>query len=362
MENIDFNDAIKNVKSFISPNDEQISLQLNNKNNIRNSPNIDFSFKKNLNSEYDDEENNIKTKEKNEKKQSDIYSKNEESIFSSGNFGNKKTKEIINDENINISNFSIFKETNKSNYSSFDNYFYSSSSLDNMDYNYTKKNLINNNINNSKEISPFLLPFSNKNDNKIKKEQNIYNFNDNNKNEFNIKRNLNENLLNISNEEYKIRDLNKMNVLEKKRLNKKSYNKFIVLNNSSFQKELDILFKQFCNMSLSKENKENLDLIENKNNNKTIKNNFNYFRKNNNYISIRKAFSDITNTNYNTNYNTKEKKENKKTKTKMPKNFEIHKRKVNIIKFEELIKESNKSQKIEHKRGGCICRQYKNKE
>ena len=72
MENIDFNDAIKNVKSFISPNDEQILLQLNNKNNIKNSPNIDFSFKKNLNSEYDDEENNINTKEKNKKKQSDI--------------------------------------------------------------------------------------------------------------------------------------------------------------------------------------------------------------------------------------------------------------------------------------------------
>lgn len=364
MENINFNDAIKNVKSFSSPNNNENLIQNNNKNSIKNSPCIDFSFKKNLKNDYDKEEKNINTKEANENKneKSTIYSKDEENIFSSGNFGIKLNKKCLNDENINISNFSIFKESNKSKFSPFDNYLYSSSSIDNMDYHYTNKFLINNNINNSKEISPFLLPFSNKDnkDKRIQKEDNIYNFNHNDNNEFTIRSNIDENhQLNSLNKEYITKEFTKIKELKGKISHKKSCNKYIILNDTSFQKELNFLFKQFCDMSLSKGSKEDLVLIENrKENYEPDKNNLHRFPKSNNYVSIRKVFADITNKNYEA--KEKEKKENRKFKAKMPKHFKIQKKKINIIQFQELMKQ-NKNQEIEYKKGGCICWHYKNK-
>ena len=47
----------------------------------------------------------------------------------------------------------------------------------------------------------------------------------------------------------------------------------------------------------------------------------------------------------------------------MPKNFEIHKRKINIIQFQELFKKSceNHTQKyILNNSGGGCCKRYKN--
>ena len=399
MENIDFNDAIKNVKSFSSPNKNKNIIQNNNSKKNINSPKEDFSFKKNLTNVYN-EENNINTKEKdiNENTQKSIYSKAEDNIFSSGNFGTKKYKKQIIDENINISNFSIFKESIKSKFSSFDNYLYSSSSIDNMDFNYTNKPLINNNISSINEISQFSLPLSinneskNKNINylnnniKVEKNQNNNDINiinnnnplvNNNKIEnthnnndfnyiknntlFNYKTNINE--YSLKNEKYKSNDINinKSNKLITNKNHKKSSNKFIIFNKSDFQKELNKFCKKYENMSLNTGNKENLIVIEEENPKKDEnKIKLHSFPNHNNYISIRKAFEDITNTNYN---NIKEKKENKKLfKAKMPKNFEIHKRTINIIKFEEIVKEeNNKKANIKKKKGGCICRQYKNK-
>ena len=398
MENLNFNDAIKNVKSFSSPDDNKNLIQNNNKEKNNNSPKEDFSFKKNLNNIYDEVKNiNNKEKDISENTQKSIYSKNEDNIFSSGNFGTKKYKKQINDENIIISNFSIFKESIKSKFSSFDNYLYSSSSIDNMDFNYTNNTLINNNISNIKEISQFSLPISINNENKNpninylnnnikiekinqinndnnfinnnplinnKKIESMHNNNDvyniNNNSIFNYKRNINE--FSLKNEQYKINDINKSNKLKINKNHKKSSNKFIIFNNSDFRKELNKFCKKYENMSINKENKDNLIIIEEENQKKVEKNNLHSFPNNNNYISIRKAFEDITNKNYNNIYK-KKKKENKKLfKAKMPKNFEIHKRKINIIKFEELIKEeNNKEANIKKKKGGCICRQYKNK-
>ena len=397
MENFNFNDAIKNVKSFSSPDDNKNLIQNNNKEKKYNSPKEDFSFKKNLNNIYDEVKNiNNKEKDISENTQKSIYSKNEDNIFSSGNFGTKKYKKQINDENIIISNFSIFKESIKSKFSSFDNYLYSSSSIDKMDLNYTNNTLINNNSSNVKEISQFSLPISINNEtknpninylnnnikiekiNQINNDNNFINNNpliNNNKIEnmnnnndvynitnnsiFNYKRNINE--YSLKNEKYKINDINKSNKLNLNKNHKKSSNKFIIFNNSDFQKELNKFCKKYENMTLNTGNKDNLVVIEEEKSKKDEKKNkLHSFPNHNNYISIRKAFEDITNTNYN---NIKEKKENKKLfKEKMPKNFEIHKRKINIIKFEEIVKEeNNKKANIKKKKGGCICRQYKNK-
>ena len=186
MENFDFNDAIKNVKTFSSPKNEQ-KIEFNN---INKNDSTDFSFKKNLNS-TDGEEKELNLNEINdkEKAQKSIYSKNDENIFSSGNFGTKKNKKFINDENINISNFSIFKDSNHSKLSSIDNYSFST--FDNMDFNYSNKNIINNNkINTNDNISPFSMHlFINKENTQrklmndvnidLKNESNKININDN---------------------------------------------------------------------------------------------------------------------------------------------------------------------------------------
>lgn len=342
MERVNINDAIKNVKSFYSPNKNEMFMKSNNKNKIKNSP-TDFSFKKKLNNLYE-EDINTKETSSNENIQKSIYSKNEDNIFSSGNFGTKKDKEIINNDNINISNFSVFKESNK--YSSFDNYLYSSSANDNMDFNFTNNSLINDNLKNENEIKPFLLLLSNKNENKRKMNINFTNIN--NKKEYNE----NNNQLLICK-----RDIYKNKLKKEKNYHEKSINNFIVLNNTAFHKELKILNKDFLEIPLLKENKENIFKEEENKINKS-KNTY-FFPNNNNYVSIRKAFEDITNKNF----QLTEKSKNKKSfKANMPKNFEIHKRKINIIKFEELIqKENNKINHIEKKRGGCICRQFKNK-
>ena len=306
MEHLNFNDAIKSIKTLYSPNEHSNSNKSYSEENKENEKeNIDFfSFKKNLKNFYENEnenenENKLNIEEKNEKSPN-----NDESILSSGNFCTK-----INEENIHISNDSTFKDSNKiSKLSSFDNYIYSSSVVDNMDFNHLKNN------SELKEVSPFILPSSNsnKNENKV--------------NEFN---NLNKNpLLN-----------HKRNLIQEKISQKKSCNKFIVLNNSIFQKELNLLIKKFGQMSLL--NEEN-------------KNNFNSFPCNNNYTSIRKEFSDINN-------GKKVEKKGKKIKVKLPKNFEIKKRKINFVSFQEL---ANKINKIKDNPiqiiDGCCCKRYKN--
>ena len=185
MEPLNFNDAIKNIKTLYSPNNNSNSNKSYSEENKENeTEKIDFfSFKKNLKNFYENESKlNIEENNNN--------SKNEESILSSGNFCTKN----IGEENIpisTISNFSTLKDSNK--ISSFDNYTYSSSVVDNMDFNHTK--------NNYNEVSPFMLPLTNSNKD-MKTEVNILNKNP---------------LLN-----------HKRNIISKK----KSSNKFIVLNYS----------------------------------------------------------------------------------------------------------------------------------
>ena len=88
--------------------------------------------------------------------------------------------------------------------------------------------------------------------------------------------------------------------------------------------------------------------------NEENKNNFNSFPCNNNYTSIRKEFSDINN-------GKKVEKKGKKIKVKLPKNFEIKKRKINFVSFQEL---ANKINKIKDNPiqiiDGCCCKRYKN--
>lgn len=301
MEPLNFNDAIKNIKTLYSPNNNSNSNKSYSEENKENEKeNIDFfSFKKNLKNFYENESKlNIEENNNN--------SKNEESILSSGNFCTKN----INEENIhisNISNFSTFKDSNR--ISSFDNYTYSPSAVDNMDFNHIKTD--------HNEISPFMLS------------------------------------LNNSNKDMKtgVNNLNKNPLLNHKRnliSNKKSCNKFIVLNNSIFQKELNILIKKFGQMSLLN---DKITQIKEKNKNK---NNFSSFPCINNYISIRKAFSDITN-------DKKIEKKGKKIKVKLPKNFEIKKRKINFISFQELAnKFKDNPKQILNNIDGCCCKRYKN--
>ena len=294
MEPLNFNDAIKNIKNLHSPNNNSNSNKSYSEENKENeTEKIDFfSFKKNLKNFYENEDKlNIE--------ENIINSKNEESILSSGNFCTKN----IGEENIpisTISNFSTLKDSNK--ISSFDNYTYSSSVVDNMDFNHTK--------NNYNEVSPFMLPLTNSNKD-MKTEVN----------------NLNKNpLLN-----------HKRNIISQK----KSSNKFIVLNNSIFQKELNLMIKKFGQMHLLTQIKEE-------------KNNSSSFPCNNNYISIRKAFSDITN-------DKKIEKKRKKIKIKLPKNFEIKKRKINYISFQELAnKIKDNPKQILNSIDGCCCKRYKN--
>ena len=299
MEPLNFNDAIKNIKTLYSPNNNSNSNKSYSEENKENEKeNIDFfSFKKNLKN-FNENESKLNIEENNNN------SKNEESILSSGNFCTKN----INEENIhisNISNFSTFKDSNR--ISSFDNYTYSPSAVDNMDFNHIKTD--------HNEISPFMLS------------------------------------LNNSNKDMKtgVNNLNKNTLLNHKRnliSNKKSCNKFIVLNNSIFQKELNILIKKFGQMSLL-----NDKIIQIKEENK---NNFSSFPCNNNYISIRKAFSDITN-------DKKIEKKGKKIKVKLPKNFEIKKRKINFILFQELAnKFKDNPKQILNNIDGCCCKRYKN--
>ena len=368
MENFDFNDAIKNVKTFSSPKNEQ-KLEFNN---INKNDSTDFSFKKNLNSTYGEEKelnlNEINDKEKGQKS---IYSKNDGNIFSSGNFGTKKNKIFINDENINISNFSIFKDSNHSKLSSIDNYSFST--FDNMDFSNSNKNIINNNkINTNDNISPFSMHlFINKENTKrkqindvnidLKNKSNKININSfnyfNDKSFLNQKINMNKKIKKDIDNKNKCKTSNSFNHLKMK--NEKSSNKFIILNNSILQKEINSLNEKLEGMSLIP---SNIIHIEEEYEKRKKKENINIhgFPNLNNYSSIRKAFSDITNKvdNY------IQKKENKKYfKAKMPKNLEIHKRKINIIQFEELLKNENiKLYKIKKKKGGCICRQFKNKQ
>jgi hypothetical protein len=177
-----------------------------------------------------------------------------------------------------------------------------------MDFDHIKNN----------EVSPFILPITNSNKNM---------------------------------KEYKITELNNLNknpLLNHKRnliTEKKSCNKFIVLNNSIFQKELNLLIKKFGQMSLLNEK-----IIQIKEENK---NNFNSFPCKNNYISIRKAFSDIN--------NDKIEKKGKKIKIKLPKNFEIKKRKINFISFQDLANKFKDNPKlILNNIDGCCCKRYKN--
>lgn len=364
MEHINFNDAIKNVKTFDTPNKNSTTISSNTHKN----ENSDFfSFKKNLSNFYDKESDiNIKEKNINVNNEKSIYSKNEESKLSSGNFGTKKNTKMTDDENINISNISIFKESDKSQrqsqniFSSFNNYLYSSSSFDNMDFNYSNNNSIKDNYinNNIKEVSPFILNNENQNiDNHIKYDLNKINNSisilSNNNNLLNNKRSIIQNSKkNIS------KNSIKFNNIKNSKNDKKSRNKFIVLNNSIFKKELDLLNKKFGKLSLN----ENIIPIDEEKSKRNIKiNNYHHFFPCiNDYISIRRAFADITNKNY-------EEKENKynikKFKANMPKNFEIHKRKINIIQFQELFKKSceNHTQKyILNNSGGGCCKRYKN--
>jgi hypothetical protein len=175
------------------------------------------------------------------------------------------------------------------------------------------------NISENNEVSPFILPITNSNKNM---------------------------------KEYKITELNNLNknpLLNHKRnliTEKKSCNKFIVLNNSIFQKELNLLIKKFGQMSLLNEK-----IIQIKEENK---NNFNSFPCKNNYISIRKAFSDISN-------DKKIEKKGKKIKVKLPKNFEIKKRKINFISFQDLANKFKDNPKlILNNKDGCCCKRYKN--
>jgi len=229
-----------------------------------------------------------------------------------------------------------------------------------MDFDYSSINHINNII---KEVSPFNLQIINNNENIMKKKINNQNKNlttslnnINNNDLLNQKININENLNQsiFHDENKKSINYTKNKELKIKKINKKSSNKYIVLNNSIFQKELNLLTQKFGEMSLFK---NNIIPIEEENINKHEKNNHNNFPCHNNYISIRKAFADISNYNYpkKTNNNNK-----KQFKAKMPKNFEIHKRKINIILFNDLVhKENNKSiQKIKMQ-GGCCCKRYK---
>ncbi len=201
-----------------------------------------------------------------------------------------------------------------------------------MDFDYSSINHINNTI---KEVSPFNLQIINNNENIMKKKINNQNKNlttslnnINNNGLLNQKININENFQSIFHDENK-KSINytKNKELKIKKINKKSSNKYIVLNNSIFQKELNLLTQKFGEMSLFK---NNIIPIEEENINKHEKNNHNNFPCHNNYISIRKAFADISNYNYpkKTNNNNK-----KQFKAKMPKNFEIHKRKINIIYY-----------------------------
>ena len=363
MENINFNDAINNVKTIISPNKKNNNLLSNNTIIENKNDNIDFSFKKNFNNENNKEQKiNINQENNDEKNQTNDFSKNIENIFSSGSFGTQKNKSMVNDENFNISNFSIFKESNKSKFSSFDNYIYSSSKVDDMDFSYSNNNSKNKII----EISPFFLPlFNNNNEDKDKEKIDI----NMNKNEYNNKINNSSNILKknplnhkrsyIQNsiKEYNINKKNKLNdfikFIEIKYKNKKSSNKYIILNNSILQKKLDLLSKQFGEISLNKKNNNIIQIEEDYQRNNNNHHNQS-FPNNNNYISIRKVFGDISN-------NQIKENKNNNFKAKLPKNFEIHKRKLNIIKFEELIqKEKNKSMHIKKKIGGCCCKQYKN--
>jgi hypothetical protein len=239
MEHFDFNDAIKNVKTFYSPSKNNILLSSNNKKNINNNENNDFSFKKNLNCLYEKEDDINKNRIIiNDNKEKSIYSKNDESNFSSGKFGTKKNIKIINDENINISNFSIFKESNKTKISSFDNYIYSSSSCDNMDFNFSNNNCINNKIN---EISPFKLIVSNNNNDNLTKNNINYQPN-NNKNIINNKILLKQKRFKNSIKEYNQKEKNKSNEcmdnqdIKIKFFNKKSSNNILFLKIVFFKK------------------------------------------------------------------------------------------------------------------------------
>ena len=218
-----------------------------------------------------------------------------------------------------------------------------------MDFNFSNNNCINNKIN---EITPFKLLLSNNNDNLTK--NNINNQSNNNKNIINNKILLKQKRYKNSIKEYNQKENNKSNEymenqdIKIKIFNKKSSNKYIVLNNSIFQKELNLLTQKFGEMNLFK---NNIIPIEEE------KKKYHCFPFNNNYVSIRKAFADITNNNYMT-----KKNENNinSFKAKMPKNFEIHKRKINITSFQELInQENNQYLKIIKKKGGCCCKRFK---
>ena len=215
--------------------------------------------------------------------------KNEEKLFSSCNFG---TKNIIDDENkdyLNIPNNQV-KQKN----------------LDNMVFNDSFSNETK-----IKEVNPFQLSI-NKNKTKIR---NIFN-------------------------------------TIKKDSNNKSNNKFIILNNSCFKKELDFMKKKFETLNFN-----------NKSNNEQNCKKINAFPCINNYTSIRKVFADITN--QKNSIDKKKKFQNSKInkfKAKMPKNFEIHKRKINLISFNELVqKEEIKNSQIKYSGGGCCCKKFKNK-
>lgn len=361
MEKFDFNDAIKKVKTFSSPKNEQ---KLSS-SNITKNESTDFSFKKNLNNAYEEEKNIISNKNKdNEKEDKSIYSKNDENIFSSGNFGTMENKQFKNHENIFVSNFSIFKDSNnQSKFSSIDNYVYSSSPYDNMDFNFSNKNLINININNNDNINPFSIQLFNNKENKDINQNNEINIEFNNKsnkinNSLNYSKNnhpLNQkinNKINLIKEKGNNKNKTNIKLNENKNVNNKSSNKFIILNNSILQKEKNTLNSEFERISLFQ---SNIIPIEKKK--EIIKNHA--FPNLNNYSSIRKVFSDITNKAYGTNRNIEQNK--KKFKAKIPKNLEIIKRKVNFTQFEELLKnENNKISKIRRKKGGCICRQFQN--
>lgn len=317
MEHLNFNDAIKNIKALYSPNNNSNSNKSDSEENKENEKEkVDFfSFKKNF-KYFEENESKLNIEEKN-----DNNSKNEESILSSGNFCIKN----INEDNIHISNFSTFKDSNKmSKLSPFDNYVYSSSVVDNMDFNHKKNNSEQN------EVSPFILPLSSSN--KYMNENKIIEFKNRNP-LLNHKRNL---------------------ITEKKIFQKKSCNKFIVLNNSIFQKELNLLIKKFGQMSLLNEK-----IIPIKEENKfNCKNNFNSFPYNNSYVSIRKAFSDISNIKK---IERTENINNKKIKVKMPKNFEIYKRKINFISFQDLANKMKESPRPNlNNIDGCCCKRYKN--
>ena len=296
---------------------------------------------------------------------------------------------LLNNENIDISNFNTIQNENDNIYSKDNNILFSGHFNNNINNN-------NNNFNNNIQIQPFLT---------IKEENsfvNDKNKNNNYKNKlyhkkifssiktsinFNYKSKKHEKILKSSEELEiekinkeklelkKLKNLNELNNLkfrEKSPINSLSKkNSFLNIkreskifnnnnlsnlyseidgNNKSFldDSEIDILTKKLNKITISNKNKKQ-NKININNNNKSLSLNESFSNISsksklnppiiNNYISFRKAFDPNSNNNNKIN-------DGKNNKNFISKNFEIKNKKINIVSFESIVNKSKQEKKL----------------